>query len=46
MFPPTSDEGDPRTSWQKFEDLASKVFRTPKDAVDTSPVRKPKSKRA
>jgi hypothetical protein len=35
MFPPVFNEADPRTPWQRFEDLASKVLRTPKTAVDT-----------
>jgi hypothetical protein len=35
MFPPVFNEEDPRTSWQKFEDLASKVLQTPKTAIDT-----------
>jgi hypothetical protein len=45
MFPPTFDLADPRTPWQKFEDLAAKVMRTPKDAIDThKPIRPRKPK--
>jgi hypothetical protein len=47
MFPPIITEGDPRTSWQRFEDLASKVFRTPKEAINANkPARPRKAKRA
>jgi hypothetical protein len=46
MFPPISDENDPRTPWQRFEDLASKVMRTPKEAVNVhQPIRPRKAKR-
>jgi hypothetical protein len=34
MFPPIFDEADSRTPWQRFENLASKVMRTPKEAID------------
>jgi hypothetical protein len=47
MFPPVIDKADTRTSWQKFEDLASQVMRTPKEAIDShKPVRPRKSKQA
>ena len=40
MFPPVFKEDDSRTSWQKFEDLASKVFSVPKSSIDShKPVR-------
>jgi hypothetical protein len=46
MFPPIFDEADPRTPWQRFEDLASKIFHTPKEPVDMNrPVRPRKAKR-
>jgi hypothetical protein len=45
MFPPEA-EVDPRTPWQRFEDLASKVLRTPKESVDAHrPIYRRKAKR-
>jgi len=46
MFPPVFSEDDPRTTWEKFEDLASRVIRTPKEAIDAhKPLRPRKVKR-
>jgi hypothetical protein len=46
MFPPDS-EVDPRTPWQRFEDLASKILRTPKESVDVHrPIYRRKAKRS
>jgi hypothetical protein len=45
MFPPIFDENDPRTPLQRFEKIASKVFRSPK--VEThKPIRPRKANRA
>lgn len=48
MFPPVFEGVDSRTPWQRFEDIASKVLRTPKTAVgDThKPIRPRKPKHA
>jgi hypothetical protein len=46
MFPPIFSEDDPLTPLQRFEEIASKVFRTPKSAVDVHrPIYKRKRKR-
>jgi hypothetical protein len=45
MFPPIFKEDDPLTPLQRLEEIASKVFRTPKETVDThKPVRPRKRK--
>lgn len=44
MFPPIFSEDDPRTPFQRFEEIASKVFQSPK--VEThKPLRPRKTKR-
>jgi hypothetical protein len=34
MFPPIFSEADPLTPLQRLEEIASKVFQTPKQTVD------------
>jgi hypothetical protein len=45
MFPPIFKEDDPRSSWQRLEEIASKIFRSPK--IEThKPIRPRKTKHA
>jgi hypothetical protein len=47
VFPPIFKEDDPLTPLQRLEEIASKVFRTPKGAVDAHrPIYRRKVKRA
>jgi len=46
MFRPIFREDDPRTPLQRLEEIASKVFKTPKESIDThKPLRPRKAKR-
>lgn len=47
MFPAKPNENDSLTPWQRFENLASKVFSVPKNAIDAhKPIREANPKKA
>ena len=46
MFPPFFDVGDPRNPWQRLEDIASKVMRTPKQAIEPHAPIRPRKRKA
>jgi len=48
MFPPIFSEDDPLSPLQRLEEIASKVFRTPKQAVEDAhkPLRSRKAQKA